>query len=78
MFAEVREELDLVSWDDDSTCLILQSPHIWMEFAFVLSYSRLPVYFPNCAPVGDGCDMLEDYHSNSGSVMRHVEGIVGE
>ena len=28
IFAEVQEELDLVSWDVGNTCLILQSPSI--------------------------------------------------
>ena len=49
-----------------------------MEFAFVLSYSRLPEYVPNCALLGDGCAMHEGYHSSAGSVVGHVEGIVGE
>ena len=47
MYAEVLEELDLVSWDVDNVCLLLQSPSTWVEFSFVLSYSGLPVYVPN-------------------------------
>ena len=43
IFVEVREEMDLVSWYEGSTCLILQSPCTWMKFAFVLFYSGLPV-----------------------------------
>ena len=78
IYAEVQEELDLVSWDVDNTCFILQSPSIWMEFAFVLSYSRLPLYVPNCASVGDRCTICKDYRSSARSVMRHVEEIVGE
>ena len=78
VYVEVREELDLVSWDMDNACLFLQSPSTWMEFAFVLSYSVLPVYVPNCASVCDGYAMREDYRSSAGSVMGHVEGIVGE
>ena len=75
---EVREELDLVSWDMDNACLLLQSPSTWMEFAFVLSYSGLPVYTPSCASVSDGCAMCKDYRSRAGSMMGHVEGIVGQ
>ena len=76
--AEVREESDLVSWDVDNARLLLHSPSTWMEFASVLSYSGLPLYVPNCASVGDGCAVCKDYRSSAGSVMGHVEGIVGE
>ena len=31
-----------------------------------------------CVSVGDGCAMHEDYCSSDGSVMGHVEGVVGE
>ena len=72
IFAEVREELDLVSWGEGGTCLISQSPRTWMEFAFVLSYYGLPVFVTNCALVGDMCAIREDYRSGSGSVLGHV------
>ena len=75
---EVLEKLDLVSWDVDNACLLLQSLSTWMKFAIVLSYSRLLVYVPNCVLVCDGCDMHEDYRSSGGSMMEHVEGVVGE
>ena len=78
MYAEVREELDLVSWDVDDACLLLQSPSSWMELAFVFSYSGLPVYAFNCESVGNGCVMRKDYRSDAGSVMGHVEEIVGD
>ena len=49
-----------------------------MEFAFVLSYSGLPVYVPNCALVGDMCAIRKDYRSGDGSLLGLVEWIVGE
>ena len=77
IYAEVWEELDLVSWYVDNVCLLLQSPSTWMEFASVLSYSDLPVYVPNCALVGDICAIFKDYCTSDGSMMGHVEGVSG-
>ena len=39
MFAEMREELDLVSWDKGGTYLILQSPCTWLDGNRPLVYS---------------------------------------
>ena len=44
----------------------------------MLSYSGLPVYIPNCVLVVYGCVMRKDYHSGDGSVMGHMEGMIGE
>ena len=49
-----------------------------MEFAFVFSYSGLPVYVPNCVPVDNMCAVHKDYCSGTGYMMGLVEGIVGE
>ena len=32
IYAEFREELNLINWDVDNTCLLLKSPSTWMEF----------------------------------------------
>ena len=77
IFADIHEELDLVSWDEGSNCLILQPPCTWSEFAFVLSYSGLPVFIPNCVAVAYECAMHKGFHSDDGSVMGYVEEMVG-
>ena len=78
LYIEIHEELDLVSWDVDNAYLLLQAPITWVEFAFVRSYSRLPVYISSCSLVGDVCALRGDHRSGSGSVLGHVEGVVGE
>ena len=44
----------------------------------MLSYSGLPVFIPNYASVVYGCAMGKGFYSGAGSVMGHVEGMVGE
>ena len=70
MYAEVLEELDLVSWDVDNVCLLLQSPSTWVEFSFVLSYSGLQVCVPNCASVGGMCAIHEYYYFDISNPIR--------
>lgn len=78
IYAEAHGELDLVDWDVDNAFLLLQAPSAWVEFAFVLSYSGLPVYVPSCSLVGDICTLRGDYRSGPGSVLGRVGGVVGE
>jgi hypothetical protein len=78
IYAEARGELDLVDWSVDNAYLLLQAPSAWVEFAFVLSYSGLPVYVPSCSLVGDICTLRGDYRSGPGSVLGRVGGVVGE
>ena len=75
IYAEVHGELDLVSWDVDNAYLLLQAPSTWVEFAFVLSYSGLPVYVPSCSSVGDIYTLSGDYRSGAGSVLECVWGV---
>ena len=75
IYAEVHVELDLVNWDVDNAYLLMQAPSDWVEFAFVLSYSGLPVYVPSCSLVGDIWALCGGYRSGAGSMLG---GVVGE
>ena len=56
----------------------MQAPSTWVEFAFVLSYSGLPVFVLIFLLVGDMCALRRDYCSGAGSLLGLVEGIVVE